>query len=82
MKLQPLAMVVFLMSPLSAANCSRRHAELCLRSQKKPVPIIIGAGCLCLKLNFTLPFALFLSLAPPSLQPHPFNLITQTPSSL
>jgi hypothetical protein len=39
------------------------------------------AGFLFLKLNLTLRFALFLSLAPPSLQPHLLNLITQTPGS-
>ena len=78
MKLQPLAIVVFLMSPTSAANCSPRHCRTLPATAKKPASL---AGFLFLKLNLTLRFALFLSLAPTSLQPHLLNLITQTPNS-
>ncbi len=78
MKLQPPAIVVSFMSPPSAANCSRRHCRTLSATAKKPASL---AGCLSLKLNLTLRFAPFLSLAPPSLQSHLLNLITQTPNS-
>ena len=61
MKLQPLALVVFLISPPSAANFSRRHCRTLSAAAKKPAS---RAGFLFLKLNLTLRFAPFLSLAP------------------
>ena len=78
MKLQQLAIVVFLISPTSAANCSRPHCRTLSATAKKPASL---AGFLFLKFNLTLPFALFPPLAPTSLQPHLLNLITQTPNS-
>ena len=72
MKLQQLAIVVFLISPTSAANCSRRHCRTLSATAKKPASL---AGFLFLKFNLTLPFALF----PPWPQLHS-SLISSTSS--
>ena len=79
MKLQPLALVVFLMSPPSAANFSRRHCRTLSAAAKKPAS---RAGFLFLKLNLCRLPSLFLTLAAPSHPSHISSLITQTPSSL
>lgn len=78
MKLQLLTTAVFIWSPSSAANCSRRLCRTLSASAKKPASL---AGFLYLILYLTLRFALFLSLAPPSPQPHLLYLIIQTPNS-
>jgi hypothetical protein len=79
MKLRLPAMVIFLLSPVSAAICSRRHRRTLSATAKKPASV---AGFLYLRLCITRLTTLFLSAAPLSLSPHSLKLIIQTPSSL
>ena len=71
MKLPLPAMVLFLFSPASAANSSRRHRRTLSATAKKPASL---AGFLFLKLNLSRLAALF-SLPPPHLHP---RLISST----
>jgi hypothetical protein len=81
MKLQPLAMVVSLLSPTTAAAayCSRCHRPTLSATAKKPASM---AGLLYLPLNIARPSAFFLPAPPASQQPCALKSITQTPSNL
>ncbi len=79
MKLYPLAIVVFLLSPATAASCSRRHCRTLSATAKKPASV---AGFLYLRLSMTRLTALFLPAAPLSRTPRSLQLTIQTPSNL
>lgn len=64
MKLQPLTIVLFLISPTTAANCSRRHCRTLSTTQKKPASL---AGFLFL----TLYIIRLIAHLPPAAQLHP-----------
>jgi hypothetical protein len=84
MKLRPLA-TVFLFSPPTAANCSRRHRRTLSPTAKTLSPTTKNqpqrAGLLYLRLSITRLTALFLPQARLSLSPRALNLFIQTPSS-
>jgi hypothetical protein len=79
MKLQLLAMVVFLLFPTTAAYCSRRHCRTLSVSTKKPASV---AGFLFLMISKFRRAALVPSRSPSLLFPRSLKLIIQTPSSL
>ncbi|CAN5567433.1 hypothetical protein BH20ACI3_BH20ACI3_43120 [soil metagenome] len=79
MKLRPLAIVLFLFSPVTAANCSRRHRRTLSATTKKPASM---AGFLYLRLSLTRLTALLLPPAPLPPTPRSIQLTIQTPSSL
>jgi hypothetical protein len=84
MKLRLLAIVVSLLSPATAANCSRRlrrtlsaNCPTLSATTKKPASM---AGFLYLRLSMTRLTALFLPAAPLSRTPRSLQLTIQTPS--
>ncbi len=83
MKLPLPPIVVFLLSPATAANNSRRHRRTLSATAKKPASV---AGfrylILSMMLSMTRLTALFLPAAPLSRSPRSLKLIIQTPSSL
>jgi len=79
MKLRLPAIVVFLLSPATAASCSRRHRRTLSATAKKPASV---AGFLYLRLSMTRLTALFLPAARASHTPRSLQLTIQTPSSL
>jgi len=79
MKLQPLAIVVLLLSPAIAAHCSRRQRRTLSATTKKPASL---AGFLYLRLSIAHLNGSFPSPNPLSPRLAPLQLLIQTPSNL